>query len=66
MKDQRPNAWKLHNRIDSLLNGGMIGIAVAGLLLAVLAGPQEAMLAKADASSVSFACACAPSSPLPS
>jgi hypothetical protein len=40
MKDQRRNAWKRHNGIDNLFNGGIIGLAIAGLLVAVLAGPE--------------------------
>jgi hypothetical protein len=40
MKDQRRNAWKRHNGIDNLFNGGVIGLAIAGLLVAVLVGPE--------------------------
>ena len=39
MKDERRNAWKRQNGIDSLFNGGIIGVVIAGLLLAVLDGP---------------------------
>lgn len=31
--------WKHQTRIDSLFNGGILGVAIAGLLLAVLIGP---------------------------
>jgi hypothetical protein len=40
MKEQRRNAWKRHNGIDNLFNGGIIGLAIAGLLVAVLVGPE--------------------------
>jgi hypothetical protein len=40
MKDQRRNAWKRHNGMDNLFNGGAIGIALAVLLVAVLVGPE--------------------------
>jgi len=40
MKEQRRNAWKRHNGIDNLFNGGIIGLAIAGVLVAVLMGPQ--------------------------
>ena len=39
MKDERRNAWKRQNGIDSLFNGAIIGVVIAGLLLAVLDGP---------------------------
>ncbi len=41
MKDQRRNAWHRHNGIDNLFNGGVIGLAIAVVLLAVLAGPPQ-------------------------
>jgi hypothetical protein len=46
MKDQRRNAWKRHNGIDNLFNGGVIGLAIAGLLVAVLVGPELEPAAK--------------------
>ena len=45
MNDDRRNAWKRHTGIDSLFNGGILGIAIAGLLLAVLVGPGPDMTA---------------------
>lgn len=42
MKDERGNAWKRQTGIDSLFNGGIIGVIIAGLLLAVLDGPAPA------------------------
>jgi hypothetical protein len=39
MRNDRHNAWKRHTGIDSLFNGGILGIAIAGLLVAVLMGP---------------------------
>jgi hypothetical protein len=46
MKEQRRNAWKRHNGIDNLFNGGVIGLAIAGLLVAVLVGPELEDIAK--------------------
>jgi len=40
MKEQRRNAWKRHNGIDNLFNGGILGLAIAGVLVAVLLGPE--------------------------
>jgi hypothetical protein len=40
MKEQGRNTWKRHNRIDNLFNGGVIGLAIAGLLVAVVVGPE--------------------------
>ncbi len=40
MKDQRRNAWKRHNGMDNLFNGGALGVAIAVLLAAVLVGPE--------------------------
>ena len=42
MKDEHRNAWKRQTGIDSLFNGGIIGVVIAGLLLAVLDGPAPA------------------------
>lgn len=39
MKNDRHEAWKRHTGIDSLFNGGILGVAIAGLLLAALIGP---------------------------
>ena len=39
MKDERRNDWKRHTGIDSILNGAILGVVVAGLLLAVIDGP---------------------------
>jgi hypothetical protein len=46
MKEQSRNAWKRHNGIDNLFNGGIIGLAIAGLLVAVLVGPELEASAK--------------------
>jgi hypothetical protein len=44
MNGQTRNAWKRHTGLDSLFNGGLIGLVIAGLLLAVLDGPAPASL----------------------
>lgn len=53
MKHDRHDAWKRHNRNDTLFNGALIAAGILGLLLSAMDAPLPAASPSAQAFAVS-------------